>query len=494
MSVLKQIQTLSNTQVDYSPREVQLNNKQYLVVPVVMMVEGVHHGSGGPILHLAENFSRTASAWNGIPLTAGHPHNGQTYISVNEADPDRWVVGHVANARVQDNKLKADAYIDIQKSLVVNAEIINYIKEEKKLEVSTGALTTDSQASGQFNNEQYEAVTLNYLPDHLALLPGSRGACSWNDGCGIRNNENKQSEDILNDETKQLKDERRRGLHVTNNMQTNAIGFQQTARMLQDKLDSMDTSMSTYYLEEVYDDHYVYKVYFRNGNGSQSQYYRQEYHIENDMIQTESEPTQVRRNVEYLPMQNNENCGCSSMKRTKTNNRQNNSNMSQEDNRPSADVMEKVVALVNNQNTHFSKSDKNWLLNLNEDQLDKLVPKEVAQQVNRQDALQTLSDDLADPEKLKQILPEPVKNQFEVGLTAYNDKKQSLIKTIQTNTGDTWPTETLENMDMDTLSRIEKSSRKTDYSGQGGAPVQTNHNNNEPELMLPVGVELDNTK
>ena len=58
---------------NYTIREETLNGKPHLVVPVVMMVEGVHDGSDGPICHKAENMAQFAEAWNGVPVTISHP-------------------------------------------------------------------------------------------------------------------------------------------------------------------------------------------------------------------------------------------------------------------------------------------------------------------------------------------------------------------------------------------------------------------------------------
>lgn len=37
----------------------------------------------------------------------------------------------------------------------------------------------------------FKRIARNLNPDHLALLPGGTGACSWEDGCGVRANERK---------------------------------------------------------------------------------------------------------------------------------------------------------------------------------------------------------------------------------------------------------------------------------------------------------------
>ncbi len=61
------------TATEYTIRTEMLNGKEHLVVPVVMMVEGVHSGSHGPLLHLAEELGKFTGAWDGRPVTISHP-------------------------------------------------------------------------------------------------------------------------------------------------------------------------------------------------------------------------------------------------------------------------------------------------------------------------------------------------------------------------------------------------------------------------------------
>ncbi|HLW19382.1 MAG TPA: hypothetical protein VKX33_03625, partial [Cyclobacteriaceae bacterium] len=207
------------------------------------------------------------------------------------------------------------------------------------------------------------------------------------------------------------------------------------------------------------------------------------------------------RNVEFVPLngqnnkqkQNNGACGCS-MKRTKFNNQTNEvDNMSDtQKGQPSGEVMDKVVSLINNERTRFSKTDRSWLLQLNEEQLEKLEPTEAPEaEVTREQALQALAEDLGDTTKLVGILPEEVRGQVEAGIKAYNENRQKLIKSIQANTADIWKTEKLESMDTETLAALEKTSRKTDYSAQAGGQTITANSESE-EMLLPAGVVLEN--
>ena len=485
---------------DIYRRELQ-SGRSYFVVPVVMMVEGVHAGSGGPILHLQENFGQNPEAWNGVPVTAGHPISMQgEYISVQAAPADQWVVGYLRNAAVVDGKLKAEAWIDEQRAIAINPEVVNYITEGKPMEVSTGAFTRDHAQAGQWNGEQYEAVSVYYQPDHLALLPGEQGACSWTDGCGIRNNKQKEEINGMSELTfQQLKQAASKVRSVINRLQTNEAGFMEISHAISAKLDRLDSESRMHFLTEVYDAHFVYHV--RDRDSGTDRYYKQSYVMqENNEIEWTDDPQEVRRNVEFVPLngqnnkqkQNNGACGCS-MKRTKFNNNTED-NMSEENTKqPSGEVMDKVVSLINNERTRFSKTDRPWLLQLNEEQLEKLEPTEAPQpEVTREQALQALAEDLSDTAKLVEILPEGAKAQVEAGIKAYNDNRQKLIKSIQANTGDIWKTQRLEQMSNEDLANLEKSCRKTDYSGQGPAGETITTNSEDSEMLLPAGVELEN--
>ena len=163
--------------------------KRHLVVPVVMMTEGVHAGSHGPLYHSALEFGKYSASWNGIPVVVTHPKKDGSFISANSPEViDNQAVGAIYNTHTEDGKLKAEAWLDEDKLMRVSPVAAAYIKEGKQLEVSIGVFTDDDFVNGEWNGEAYSAVARNHRPDHLALLPGERGACSWEDGCGVRTN------------------------------------------------------------------------------------------------------------------------------------------------------------------------------------------------------------------------------------------------------------------------------------------------------------------
>ena len=167
-------------------RHDQFDGKDYLVAPMIMIVEGVLNGTNGPLLYPAEELSKTPAVWNMKPVVVYHPsRNGQ---GISACDPDiikNHGVGIIMNAKFEDKKLKAEAWIDTKKAAIVDDRIIDAIENNTIMELSTGLFTDNERVEGEFNGTPYIAIARNYRPDHLALLPDLKGACSIEDGAGF---------------------------------------------------------------------------------------------------------------------------------------------------------------------------------------------------------------------------------------------------------------------------------------------------------------------
>ena len=119
--VLIQIGVNKTVQMAYQPTTVLLEDKQYLVVPVVMMVEGVHHGSGGAIYHSAEELGKSVNSWQDIAVTIHHPLVGDSYVSVNtDGIAEQYQVGFVSDPVMKNEKLTAKAYLDVQRLTAIS--------------------------------------------------------------------------------------------------------------------------------------------------------------------------------------------------------------------------------------------------------------------------------------------------------------------------------------------------------------------------------------
>ena len=177
----------SNKQVlDYEVKLVVHQEKAHLVVPVVMMVEGVHNGNMGPIFHSINELGKFPESWNGIPVVIYHPEQDGQAVSANSPDfIDSITVGRVYNTSVEGKKLKAEVWLDEDKLNKVSEKTLEEINDTKEVEVSLGMFTENEEAEGDYNGEKYAMIAHNHRPDHLAILPDQIGACSCKDGCGL---------------------------------------------------------------------------------------------------------------------------------------------------------------------------------------------------------------------------------------------------------------------------------------------------------------------
>ena len=393
MKIFKQINN------SYEARTEQYDGKEHLVIPTIMMVEGVHAGSAGPMLHLADELGRYPESWNGIPVVVSHPTDGGANISANSPRVlDNEIVGRVFNTQMDGEKLKAEVWLDTSRLEEISPEALTAVQDQKPLDVSVGVFSDEESTPGIHGNEQYETIARNLRPDHLALLPGEEGACSWSDGCGIRaNSSNNKNE---------------------------------------------------------------------------------------------------KKGVEDVKKENEEIEKSPGLTRTKfSNNVKKEDKMSDVKNVPCDACEDLVNKLIANKRTKFEDKDKEELLTLSEDVLNKLLPdKEVKADPIVEKAPQVIVEKKEEPaktpEEIFKTLPADMQESMNYGLRLHEAEKAKMVKTIVDNHKDTWPEATLKAMDMETLTRVYKMVPEVaDYSVQG-ITVQ-NVSSNEEDFLLPAGIERD---
>jgi len=159
------------------------DGRDYLVAPVVALVEGVVNGE----FVSAEELSRYVDSWNGIPLPIGHPMDGDIPISANNPELANYHVGKFYNAHCDGTRLRGEMWLDVEKAKAMGGEaleVLQRLTDGKPLEVSTAYFRDLVPEPGKYGEKDYMGVQKNLRPDHLALLPSDIGACSWVDGCG----------------------------------------------------------------------------------------------------------------------------------------------------------------------------------------------------------------------------------------------------------------------------------------------------------------------
>lgn len=183
---LRSFQTLTcNLEARHYERK-KLHGRSYLVVPGVIIKEGVWTGNNGPILYTDTENRKSTSLWDHKPSTIFHPKlNGKPVTACNEKVLERQSVGFVLNTRNKNKALGTKFWLEEKKLKKVDPQTYQNILDGKKIEVSTGLKMTLVLESGVWNGKKYIGRATEYQPDHVAILPGKIGACSVKDGAGL---------------------------------------------------------------------------------------------------------------------------------------------------------------------------------------------------------------------------------------------------------------------------------------------------------------------
>lgn len=471
---------------DYVIRREVHQNRKHIVVPVVMMVEGVHNGSAGPIFHPISELGKFPEAWNGIPVTVNHPTDGQGPVSANSPPViDAQTIGRVYNTRVEGTKLKAEAWIDEEKVKQVCPEILEYIEKKKPLDVSVGVFTEEEQVEGEWNGEVYRAIARNHRPDHLAFLPGGVGACSWADGCGVRAYE-KEGGQLNRKELVTILAEHGATMLV------HEISLQDIIRKISDLIWSQFGDEA--FLEEVFDTYFIFE--------QNNQLYKQEYKVTSneetgkEEIELVGEAVPVKRKVEYVVQEEK--------KEPEFIRTRGGAKMTECSKAP---IIQKLV-----QYAVFNEEDKEWLAGLEQDKIEKIVKvvedyeaklkeyekqleeakaepeKEAKPQVNMEQAIQVLKENIKQPEDILELAPDTMKEALKEGLKLHAEKRETFISTI-TSYSEAFTKEELESKSMAELEKlVSLIPKKAVYAVKGVG------NNNDvtvnEEVLLPPGVEV----
>jgi hypothetical protein len=169
-------------------RREKLDGRDYLVAPLTMIKPGVLNGSKGRLAYFLSDLQATYDAWNNMPIVVNHPHDehGRSTSARQPHILEKYGIGTVFNSGV-NGKLYAEGWFDIAKANKVDRRIIPAVESGNQLELSTGLGLNIVNEEGTLNGEAYDGVAREHKPDHLAILPDSKGACSIRDGCGVNN-------------------------------------------------------------------------------------------------------------------------------------------------------------------------------------------------------------------------------------------------------------------------------------------------------------------
>jgi len=490
-----QLVTMINTVSNLSVRNDTMEDKDWLVVPMVMLVEGVHSGSCGSLYYPKEELEKTPVTWNHKPVVVYHP-NGPT-----ACDPDVLTarkIGVIMNTKYEDGKLKAEAWLDPVRMEKVDNRIAEAIESKTMMELSTGLFTDIENTEGDWGDEHYDSIALNYRPDHLALLPDMKGACSMDDGAGFLrlNSESKVFEvfPAISDFWAKTYFPILKAAGVdTDKLTSNELSHSIIWGMLSELVRKKNSNA---WLEEVFDSFLCYSV--------DGELFKQEYEIgKSDVVTLTGVAKPVVRVVEYKLKSDVTNVENSTVKEIVMNKE------------------ELIVKLIENKESGWTEKDKDVLNTMDEIHLNKInlivenkmkadeeAEKKIAEEAAK-NAVEIVSEkpiteDSVENEEKKGPMteeeyiataPKNIQNVLNRGLKAYNSEKERLIGIIKAHKNNSFKDEYLQGRDLDELGGIAKlaAPEKTeddensillaDYSGQG--ETVTANNSDIEVLELP---------
>lgn len=272
------LQLLSTAKRTGATRVDRMGGREYLVVPMVMITEGVHEGNNGPLYYPREELAKNPVVWNHKPIVVYHPDGSACSPEVI----DSRGVGLIMNTRFKPGrgttpgKLHAEAWLEAERVAEIDQRVLEAIEADTPMEVSTGLFTDNEGPAGSWSGKEYNAIARNHRPDHLAILPDMAGACSLADGAGLL---------VAN-----------HGHVARNHLVENAASFgnitRQLGQQLREQYGTASSPMIDLWIEDVYDDFCVFAM-----DGG---LWRLGYKVENDQVQlAEGEADEVKRVTEY---------------------------------------------------------------------------------------------------------------------------------------------------------------------------------------------------
>jgi hypothetical protein len=424
-------------------RKDTMEGQEYLVVPMVMITEGVHAGSNGPLYYPGEELSRMPVVWNHKPIVVYHPteSDGSATSACDPTIISRRKVGVIMNTTFSEGKLRAEAWINVERLRTVDSRILSSIEKGEPVEVSTGVFTDNEESSGTWGDKSYTHIARFYRPDHLALLPDREGACSVKDGAGL-----------LMNEAPFPVNQAERGLVLTyrarftgnekSQMQTwDQLRAAVDAKFLPTPAQSVPVSPGMYpFVTDIFDTFVIYQL--------GQKFFKQGYEPAGTDVRLVGEPVEVNKETAYRTLD-----GVSV-----TNTRER--------------IMEKkglVDGLISNGTKAWAEADREYLMSLPEERLSAFGTLTTNQATPPAAPVQ----EPPKPKTLDELVanaPQEMREPLTAGLAAYKADRDRTIGTITANKANTFTVEQLNEKPMSELKAIAAlaaNARPADFSGQG---------------------------
>ena len=149
-----------------------------------------------------------------------------------------------------------------------------------------------------------------------------------------------------------------------------------------------------------------------------------------------------------------------------------------------------VDALIANKVTAYVETDREWLEELDESQLEKMNPVvvNVDKKVTKEDVIQVMKG--FSMEEHLSTMPEEVREQVQSGLRISKERKTKMVTEILANESNPWTKEELEVLAVPTLEKVYITVNKKEVADFTAFASGTEHKEevNSAPILLPMGV------
>lgn len=431
------------------------DDKDYVVVPVVAMVEGIRHGGNQdtPELWIAEEFTKFPEGWNTKPVVLNHPQDtAGNYISAGSPDVlETYAFGQIFNSKAEDDKLKVEAWLDTSKRDLNKdvSRVFERIENGETIEISVAFYCTIDAVT---YTSDYSGIVRNIVPDHLAILDeNSIGACSVKDGCGIRANQLKTGKNMTKCSCKPEAAIKALELIRANSISDKSY-FNDIQSAMYNALQKGMTNHDYFYIQGMTSNQVVY---YYSGLDDHGKTYRRFYSAdENLQIEFTSEPEEVIVSMDVKPLNVNSQEG---------------SDMTVKTNSTPESIEDEVIidSIPSTESGDVTSPDTI----VAEPDTAPAPAAEVAVNVSIEDYI------AAAPEAIRDMLQE--------GLRANNAKRTSLIKTIRANKANKFTEEFLKTQSTEVLENLSLLAASTKAQSVATQPISSVNMSNDSVPEVP---------
>jgi hypothetical protein len=334
------------------------------------------------------------------------------------------------------------------------------------MELSTGLFVDLENEQGKWKDKEYCAIARNIRPDHLALLPDKKGACSVEDGAGFLRNIAVQQK-------------------VTTSLVGNEISYasrmSKLNELLSKRFESANTVEGSLYIADLFDDFVIYE--------SGGKLFRLGYTVtETEVVLSDAAPEEVVRVTEYRTP------GGAFIGNSQIN--------------PKNMDKKKIVDAILANGSIWSEEDRGKLEGLNEAQLEQIqqascppsVPSSPTADASSSSPaaapppVSVVQDGASSPLTVQDYVaqaPAPMRELLLNSLSIYEEEKSRMMNVILSAKANRFAKEELASKPLRELQAIAAlceapAKLAPNYTGQAPAPVPANTTSVEVPLALPV--------